>query len=234
MSVFVGKFKSQYWFFSLNGGQAQANANIAEGLATCLQFFDDIKQTRDGCQKFCVLICSSPPYVVSVMENGKYAGSSLEQIAVQFCEVWWLEIERVMRCFLCILHCVVIICPDRKVFSCLYYRREKCRYYLNYTKMPAAIWPWRRPKIILEMRVIWCCLMDLGKLVPCQRIILIRCFVSISNWIFIVWKRELWVLPRIRRRRIVIYRCRVLNRILLILDHQHQLWMLLLDKRRRR
>lgn len=79
---------NEYVFvFRLSGGKAQANANVAEGLATCLQFFDDIKQTRNGCQKFCILICSSPPYAISVMENEKYAGNNLEQLAVQFCEV---------------------------------------------------------------------------------------------------------------------------------------------------
>ncbi|KAK7582357.1 hypothetical protein V9T40_013802 [Parthenolecanium corni] len=70
----------------LIGGKTQANANVVEGLATCLQFFDDVKKTRENSQKFCILICSSPPFNINVMENEKYAGNNLEQLAALFCE----------------------------------------------------------------------------------------------------------------------------------------------------
>ena len=71
----------------LIGGKAQSTANLVEGLACCLQFFDDIKSTRDGCQKYCVLICNSPPNMMPVMENDQYSGSHLEHLASLFGEV---------------------------------------------------------------------------------------------------------------------------------------------------
>lgn len=76
-----------YYFFRFTGGKAQSTANVVEGLATCLQFFDDINNNREGWQKYCILICNSPPNIIPVMENERYAGNSLEQLAATFCEV---------------------------------------------------------------------------------------------------------------------------------------------------
>lgn len=73
--------------FRLVGGRAQSTANLVEGLACCLQFFDDIKGVRENGQKYCVLICNSPPNMMPVMENDQYAGNHLEQLASLFGEV---------------------------------------------------------------------------------------------------------------------------------------------------
>ena len=74
-------------FFRLVGGRAQSTANLVEGLACCLQFFDDIKGIRENGQKYCVLICNSPPNMMPVMENDQYAGNHLDQLASLFGEV---------------------------------------------------------------------------------------------------------------------------------------------------
>ncbi|XP_046405213.1 mediator of RNA polymerase II transcription subunit 25-like isoform X3 [Ischnura elegans] len=84
------------------GGKTESHANIAEGLATALQCFDDMKhveqasgggaspgalsaitppQTLQMVQKHCILICNSPPYNLPVMESFAYAGHTAEQLA---------------------------------------------------------------------------------------------------------------------------------------------------------
>ncbi|KAG8231373.1 hypothetical protein J437_LFUL008921, partial [Ladona fulva] len=90
------------------GGKCEAYANIAEGLATALQCFEDLQarhvgepSTSNGAasaspgsiatlssqqqvqhvQKHCILICNSPPYSLPVMESFAYAGHTAEQLA---------------------------------------------------------------------------------------------------------------------------------------------------------
>ncbi|XP_071442630.1 mediator of RNA polymerase II transcription subunit 25 [Hetaerina americana] len=91
------------------GGKTESHANVAEGLATALQCFDDLKprysieqassnggasaspgtlsaitspQSLQLVQKHCILICNSPPYNLPVMESFSYAGHTAEQLAV--------------------------------------------------------------------------------------------------------------------------------------------------------
>ncbi|KRT82219.1 hypothetical protein AMK59_4336, partial [Oryctes borbonicus] len=69
----------------LIGGKGESRAHIAEGLATALHCFEDLKLKRDAnanVQKHCILICNSPPYLLSVMESQTYAGKTAEQLAV--------------------------------------------------------------------------------------------------------------------------------------------------------
>ncbi|BES98939.1 Mediator complex subunit 25 von Willebrand factor type A [Nesidiocoris tenuis] len=66
------------------GGGGESHANVAEGLAAALQCLDDLAQRRDTsahCQKHCILICNSPPYLMPVMENQSYTGNTSEQMA---------------------------------------------------------------------------------------------------------------------------------------------------------
>ncbi|KAJ9601081.1 hypothetical protein L9F63_000816, partial [Diploptera punctata] len=69
----------------LVGGKGESHANIAEGLATALQCFEDLQQRREPNvlpQKHCILVCNSPPYHLPVMESPTYAGHTVEQLAV--------------------------------------------------------------------------------------------------------------------------------------------------------
>jgi len=72
-------------FYRLVGGKGESHANIAEGLATALQAFDDLKQKREGTnimtQKHCILVCNSPPYMMGVMESSTYLGMNTDQLA---------------------------------------------------------------------------------------------------------------------------------------------------------
>jgi mediator of RNA polymerase II transcription subunit 25 len=69
----------------LIGGKGESHANIAEGLATALQAFEDLQQKREGTniltQKHCVLVCNSPPYLMPVMESLTYSGHTTDQLA---------------------------------------------------------------------------------------------------------------------------------------------------------
>lgn len=68
----------------LIGGKAESHANIAEGLATALQCFEELHQKRDSSttvQKHCILVCNSPPYLLPVMESHTYSGKTAEQLA---------------------------------------------------------------------------------------------------------------------------------------------------------
>lgn len=72
------------------GGKGEAYANIAEGLATALQCFDDLQLKRDGLsmvQKHCILICNSPPYLLPVMEAPSLSGHSVDELASFLLEV---------------------------------------------------------------------------------------------------------------------------------------------------
>jgi len=69
----------------LVGGKGESHANIAEGLATALQCFEDLQQRREPNilpQKHCILVCNSPPYLLPVMESAAFAGHSVDQLAV--------------------------------------------------------------------------------------------------------------------------------------------------------
>lgn len=86
-------FKISIFFFYLRliGGKGESHANIAEGLATALQAFEDFQQKREGTnivpQKHCLLVCNSPPYFMPVMESSTYAGLTTDQLAVILNEV---------------------------------------------------------------------------------------------------------------------------------------------------
>ena len=74
----------------LVGGKGESHANIAEGLATALQCFEDLQQRREPNilpQKHCILVCNSPPYLLPVMESAAFAGHSVDQLAVILQEV---------------------------------------------------------------------------------------------------------------------------------------------------
>lgn len=73
----------QCFFFRLIGGKGESNANVAEGLATTLQCFEELQQKRENTnvQKHCILVCNSPPYSLPVFETHAYSGKSCEQLA---------------------------------------------------------------------------------------------------------------------------------------------------------
>lgn len=80
------------YFFNLQrliGGKGESCANIAEGLATALQCFEELQQKREAnnVQKHCILVCNSPPYLLPVMESQNYSGKTAEQLAVILQEV---------------------------------------------------------------------------------------------------------------------------------------------------
>ncbi|XP_045479240.1 mediator of RNA polymerase II transcription subunit 25 [Harmonia axyridis] len=79
-----GKVVSAIDRLELYGGKGESHANIAEGLATALQCFEELQTKRDAAvnvQKHCLLICNSPPYLMPVMETQSYAGKTAEQLA---------------------------------------------------------------------------------------------------------------------------------------------------------
>ena len=58
---------------------------LNEGLATMLQGFNDLSRLRDPgltSQKYCILICNSPPYNIPVMDVPNFQGIQLEQLAL--------------------------------------------------------------------------------------------------------------------------------------------------------
>lgn len=74
----------------LIGGKGESHAHIAEGLATALHCFEELKLKRDvnaSVQKHCILVCNSPPYLLPVMESQTYSGKTAEQLAVILDEV---------------------------------------------------------------------------------------------------------------------------------------------------
>ncbi|CAD7077038.1 unnamed protein product [Hermetia illucens] len=73
----------------LTGGKSESNANLAEGLATALVCFDDLKERRFNdvnVQKHCILICNSSPYTMPVVECPQYEAKTVEQLAATFHE----------------------------------------------------------------------------------------------------------------------------------------------------
>ena len=75
--------------FELIGGKSESNANMAEGLATALNCFDDFEQERDPniiTQKYCILICNSAPYSMVVQECYEYENKNVEQLLAIFQE----------------------------------------------------------------------------------------------------------------------------------------------------
>lgn len=59
-------------------------AMLTEGLATSLHCFKDLAVLRDPgliSQKYCILICNSPPYNIPVMDVPNFRGLYLEQLA---------------------------------------------------------------------------------------------------------------------------------------------------------
>lgn len=78
------------FFCRLIGGRGESHANVAEGLATALQCFEDLQTKRDptaSVQKHCILICNSPPYLLPVLECHQYSGKTAEQLASVLQEV---------------------------------------------------------------------------------------------------------------------------------------------------
>lgn len=70
--------------FRLIGGKGESHANIAEGLATTLQCFEELALQRDNSanvQKHCILVCNSPAYALPVFETPAYSGKTAEQLA---------------------------------------------------------------------------------------------------------------------------------------------------------
>lgn len=79
-----GKVLSAFERLELIGGKGESHANIAEGLATALQCFEELQQKRDTsstAQQHCILVCNSPPYLLPVMESHVYSGKTAEQLA---------------------------------------------------------------------------------------------------------------------------------------------------------
>lgn len=66
------------------GGKSDANACVSEGLATALVAFKDLEEMREHrvAKKFIILICNSPPYLLSVTDCSAYEGKNIEQLAV--------------------------------------------------------------------------------------------------------------------------------------------------------
>lgn len=72
------------------GGKGEAYANIAEGMATALQCFEDLQSKREGgfpVEKHCILVCNSPPYLLPVMEAPSLNGHSVDKLASFLLEV---------------------------------------------------------------------------------------------------------------------------------------------------
>ena len=70
-------------------GHAENMAALTEGMATALHCFKDLGVLRYPglmAQKFCVLICNSPPYPIVVQDVPGYQGQTLEQLATQIPE----------------------------------------------------------------------------------------------------------------------------------------------------
>ncbi|KAK5643320.1 hypothetical protein RI129_007165 [Pyrocoelia pectoralis] len=79
-----GKVLNAFERLELIGGKGESHANIAEGLATALQCFEEMQQKRDATsntQQHCILVCNSPPYSLPVLESHTYSGKTAEQLA---------------------------------------------------------------------------------------------------------------------------------------------------------
>ncbi|XP_013382575.1 mediator of RNA polymerase II transcription subunit 25 isoform X3 [Lingula anatina] len=66
------------------GGGGEERSFVAEGLSTALQIFDDYNKVRDQntqTNKYCILVCNSPPYQIPSQESIKYSGYNAEDLA---------------------------------------------------------------------------------------------------------------------------------------------------------
>jgi len=65
-----------------NGGGAEHHSYIAEGLATVLQLFDDMKhqQRNKRVERFCFIISNTPPYDLPVIESYAYSGMTYQNL----------------------------------------------------------------------------------------------------------------------------------------------------------
>lgn len=101
------------FYFRMVGGKGEAHANIAEGLATALQCFEDLQLKRDGLsivQKHCILICNSPPYQLPVMETPSLSGHSVDELATFLLEVWLCHYAfRWLIDFVFKIHCIMLL-----------------------------------------------------------------------------------------------------------------------------
>ncbi|ELU05747.1 hypothetical protein CAPTEDRAFT_200045 [Capitella teleta] len=73
-----------------SGGYGDLSYQIAEGLSTALQVFDDVNQLREpnvNAQKHCVLISNSTPVQVPCQENIKFAGLLPDQLLTNLAEI---------------------------------------------------------------------------------------------------------------------------------------------------
>ena len=61
-----------------SGGGAEHHSYIAEGLATVLQLFNDMSKAQKNkkVERFCFLVCNTPPYELPSSESLKYSGLS--------------------------------------------------------------------------------------------------------------------------------------------------------------
>ena len=64
------------------GGGAEHHSYIAEGLATVAQLFDDMRSQQNNrrVEKFCFVICNTPPYELPTLESFAYSGKTHEEL----------------------------------------------------------------------------------------------------------------------------------------------------------
>ncbi|KAK9886904.1 hypothetical protein WA026_019161 [Henosepilachna vigintioctopunctata] len=80
-----GKLVAAIDKLELYGGKGESHANIAEGLASALQCFEELQVKHEpnaNVQRHCLLVCTSPPYSLPVLECHAYTGKTAEQLAV--------------------------------------------------------------------------------------------------------------------------------------------------------
>ena len=77
------QFSKMLESIELNGGGAEHHSYIAEGLATVLQLFDDMKnqQKNKNVERFCFIISNTPPYELPAVESFTYSGISYQNMA---------------------------------------------------------------------------------------------------------------------------------------------------------
>jgi len=69
---------------SFLGGAGEGCSHMAEGLATALQLFEDLKSIREPSittEKHCILLCNSPPYSVPCQETARYSGFNADRLS---------------------------------------------------------------------------------------------------------------------------------------------------------
>ena len=72
-----------------NGGGAEHHSYIAEGLATVLQLFNDMKQQQRNkrVERFCFIISNTPPYEMPVVESFSHLGMTYQNLTENLKEV---------------------------------------------------------------------------------------------------------------------------------------------------